>query len=220
MAKSARIRARASRTELLTVSRVERSILLIRGVKILLDSDLAEMYGVTTKRLNEQVRRNRSRFPSDFMFQLSENESRALRSQNATLNALGSGRGQHRKYRPYAFTEHGTVMLASVLNSPRAVQASIYVVRAFVRLRQFAATHEAVREKLDELEKRLEQHDEQFAAVFDAIRQLMEPDVDADAEDPNRPRIGYQTELAPPPASQAPLKRRRTPKAARQAVRA
>lgn len=192
----------ASRTELIAVARVERSILLLRGQKVLLDSDLAEVYGVTTKVLNQAVKRNLQRFPGDFMVRLTQQEVRSLRSQTVTSN---TGRGGRRSL-PYAFTEHGAVMLASVLNSPRAVEASLYVVRAFVRLRQFAATHEALREKLDELEKKLEQHDEQFAAVFEAIRQLMEPD---EGDDPDRPRIGYQTELSPSPPPLAKRPRRR-----------
>jgi len=135
----------------------------------MLVSDLARLYGVTTKRLNEQVRRNIDRFPQDFMFQLTREEYDALRSQIATLK---TGRGQHRKYLPYAFTEHGAVMLANVLNSPTAVQASIQVVRAFVRLREMMITHTELARRLDELEKK---YDKQLAVVFEAIRALMAP---------------------------------------------
>ena len=116
----------------------------------MLDSDLAGLYGVTTKRLNEQVKRNIERFPADFMFQLNAEEHEALRSQIATLK---TGRGQHRKYPPYVFTEHGAIMAASVLNSPRAIQVSVYVVRAFVRLREVLATHKDLARKLEDLEK-------------------------------------------------------------------
>lgn len=150
------------------VERIESRILLIRGHKVMLDSDLAELYRVSTKRLNEQVRRNRERFPEDFMFQLTPEETEALRSQFATSNR---GRGG-RRYRPYAFTEHGAVMLASVLNSPVAVQASIQVVRAFIRLREILATHKELARKLAELEQK---YDRQFKVVFDAIRELMAP---------------------------------------------
>jgi hypothetical protein len=132
----------------------------------MLDEDLADIYGVTTKRLNEQVKRNRQRFPSHFMFQLTTPEFTDLRSQFATSRWGG------RRTLPYAFTEHGAVMLASVLNSPTAIQASIEIVQAFVRLRQMLASHVALARKLTALEKK---YDTQFKAVFDAIRQLMEP---------------------------------------------
>jgi phage regulator Rha-like protein len=150
------------------VERIASRIVLIRGQKVMLDADLAEIYRVSTKRLNEQVKRNRGRFPEDFMFQLSPEEAKALRSQFATSKR---GRGG-RRYRPYAFTEHGTVMLASVLNSSVAVQASIQVVRAFVRLREILSTHRELAHKLAKLEK---QYDKQFKVVFDAIRELMAP---------------------------------------------
>ena len=149
--------------------RIEAKILLIRGQKVMLDADLAALYGVSTKRLNEQVRRNKDRFPDDFLFQLSAQETENLRSQFATSSAEHGGR----RYRPYAFTEHGAVMLASVLNSKIAVEASIQVVRAFVRLRQMLATHKELAAKLAELESRLDAHDENITAVFEAIRQLM-----------------------------------------------
>ena len=151
------------------IERIEQIILLIRGQKVMLDADLAALYRVSTKRLNEQVKRNRHRFPEDFMFQLTSAEARALRSQFATSNG---GRGG-RRTRPYAFTEHGAVMLASVLNSRVAVQASVQVVRTFVRLRRLLAGHAALARKLDALEKR---YDAQFKVVFDAIRQLMTPE--------------------------------------------
>ncbi len=161
------------------VERIESRILLIRGQKVMLDSDLAEVYQVSTKRLNEQVKRNRERFPEDFMFQLTHEETETLRSQSATSN---SGRGG-RRYRPHAFTEHGAVMLASVLNSPVAVQASIQVVRAFIRLREILATHRELARKLVDLEQR---YDKQFKVVFEAIRELMAP------PKKERKRIGFQ----------------------------
>jgi hypothetical protein len=149
--------------------RIESRILLIRGCRVMLDSDLAELYEVATKRLNEQVKRNKDRFPADFMFQLTPEETKSLRSQIAT-----SKRGGQR-YRPYAFTEHGAIMAAGVLNSPRAIEVSIYVVRAFVKLRELLSSHKELGRKLDELEKRIEGHDEEIMGLFEAIRLLMEP---------------------------------------------
>ena len=134
-----------------------------------MDSDLALLYGVTIKRLNEQVRRNNKRFPTDFMFRLTSKENDSLRSQFATLK---QGRGQHRKYLPYVFTEQGVAMLSSVLNSDRAVQVNIEIMRTFVKLRRILATHEDLARKLNALENR---YDSQFRVVFDAIRQLMAP---------------------------------------------
>jgi phage regulator Rha-like protein len=166
---------------LIPAERIEKAILLIRGHKVMLDSDLATLYGVTTKRLNEQVRRNRARFPEDFMFELTKEEADALRSQNATLK---TGRGQHRKYLPYAFTEQGVAMLSSVLSSERAIEVNIAIVRAFVKLREILATHKDLARKLDELEKR---YDSQFRIVFEAIRQLMLPPPEPD----KKRKIGF-----------------------------
>jgi len=152
---------------------VEMSVYVVRAF---VDSDLAALYDVPTRRLNEQVQRNAQRFPADFMFQLAQEEWDALRSQFATLK---TGRGQHRKYLPYAFTEHGTIMAATVLNSPRAVEVSIYVVRAFVQLRELLAGHTELAKRLDQLEARMERklltHDQAIAGILDAIRQLMAP---------------------------------------------
>lgn len=148
-----------------SITLIERSIHVVRGQKVLLDQDLAVLYGVTTKRVNEQVRRNPARFPPDFMFRLTAAEWDSLRSQNATSNA---GRGG-RRFLPFAFTEHGAVMLANVLSSPRAVQASILVVRTFVKLRELLATHEQISRRIDGLERRC---DGSFAAVFEMIRRL------------------------------------------------
>jgi phage regulator Rha-like protein len=153
------------------VERIQYRILLIRGHKVMLDSDLAELYRVSTKRLNEQVKRNKSRFPADFLFQLSAEEAQALRSRFATSISRRGGR----RYRPFAFTEHGAVMLATVLNSAVAVQASIQVVRAFVKLRELLSTHRELAKKLADLEKRIAGHDDEITALFEAIRQLMEP---------------------------------------------
>jgi phage regulator Rha-like protein len=169
------------------VERIESRILLLRDHKVMLDSDLAELYGVTTKRLNEQVKRNQQRFPADFMFQLTSEETKNLRSQIATSNRGGGGR----RYRPYAFTEHGAIMAASVLNSRRAIEVSVYVVRAFVKLREMLRTHKELAGKLAELEKRIEGHDDEITTLFEAIRQLMEP-----PEEPSK-RIGFHTKTVP-----------------------
>jgi ORF6N domain len=160
------------------VERIERSILLIRGHKVMLDADLAVLYAVSTKRLNEQVRRNRSRFPGDFMFQLTREEVRSLRSQFATSK---KGRGG-RRYAPLVFTEQGIAMLSTVLNSERAIQVNIEIMRAFVRLREMIATHKDLARKLEVLEKR---YDGQFKVVFDAIRELMA------WPEPNKRKIGF-----------------------------
>ena len=161
--------------------RIEQSILLIRGQKVMLDADLAVLYEVPTKALNQAVKRNIKRFPSDFMFQLSEKEYAALRSQFVTLK---SGRGQHRKYFPYAFTEQGVAMLSSVLNSERAILVNLEIMRAFVRLREMLASNVTLARKLAALEKR---YDEQFKVVFDAIRALMAP-----KSDRSRKKIAFQ----------------------------
>jgi hypothetical protein len=152
---------------------VESRILVVRQHKIILDNDLAELYGVPVKRLNEQVKRNRERFPADFMFQLTSEEREALRSQFATSKRDARG---GRRYAPYAFTEHGAIMAATVLNSERAVEMSVFVVRAFVRLRETLASNQQLAAKLDELEQRLETHDASIQDLIEAIRQLMIPD--------------------------------------------
>jgi len=172
----------ASKKSIIPIARVEESILVIRDQRVMLDSDLAELYGVTAKRLNEQVKRNRHRFPGDFMFQLTEQEWGILRSQIATSRISHGGR----RHPPFAFTEHGAIMLASVLNSERAIEASIYVVRAFVRLRELLITHKAVAQKLAELERKVVGHDQDIKALVDAIRQLMP------SPTPKRRRIGFE----------------------------
>jgi ORF6N domain len=165
------------------VQSISLSIAALRGQRVILDADLATLYGVETKRFNEQVKRNAARFPVDFMFQLTGEESDSLRSQIATLK---SGRGQHRKYLPYVFTEHGAIMAAMVLNSPRAVEVSVYVVRAFVRLREAAVLHKDLAERLSSLEEKTESlamsqdtfsrnTRNQLRQVFDALRELTTP---------------------------------------------
>ena len=153
------------------VDNVEGAIYLIRGQRVMLDSDLAAIYGVTTKRLNEQLRRNRRRFPQDFAFQLTTEEFRNLRPQFATSKGRGG-----RRYFPWVFTEHGAIMLASVLNSDIAVQASVRVVRAFVRLREMVAANAQLAAKLEELERRLDSHDEAIVDLFAALKRLLEPE--------------------------------------------
>ncbi len=150
---------------LIPIERIEKTILLIRNQKVILDVDIAELYGVSTKRLNEQVKRNIDRFPEDFMFQLTQDEYDDLRSQFATSSSWGG-----RRYPPYVFTEHGAVMLANVLKSEAAINASIQVVRAFVRLREMLASHKELSRKLDQMERK---YDAQFKEVFNAIRKLM-----------------------------------------------
>ena len=177
----------ASAKALVPAQDITRAILVLRGQRVLLDAELATLYGVTTKRFNEQVRRNRERFPEDFMFQLTAEESGSLRSQIATLKA---GRGQHRKYRPYAFTEHGAIMAATILNSPRAIEMSVYVVRAFVQLRELLSSNKELARRFAQLEARIDKHDEAIAAILSAIRQLMHP--------PTRKRrgIGFTADLS------------------------
>jgi phage regulator Rha-like protein len=171
---------------------IENRIYLIRSQKVLLDSDLAELYGVPTGRLNEAVKRNVKRFPEDFMFSLTLTEARevqALKSQNAILK-----RGQHRKYTPKAFTEHGIAMLSSVLTSERAILVNIAIVRTFVRLRQLLTTHEEIGRRLEQLEWRQAEHSEQIHQVFDTIQHLIEAPAEAGPQtvEPKR-RIGFPT---------------------------
>jgi hypothetical protein len=150
------------------MEQIQQSILLIRGKKVMLDTDLAQLYGVSTKRLNEQVKRNRDRFPQDFMFQLSAEEKTEVVAKCDHLASL-----KFSPTHPYAFTEHGAIMLAAVLNTPRAIEVSVFVVRAFVRLREILTTHKALAHKLAELESKIETHDEAIRSLVSAIRQLM-----------------------------------------------
>ncbi len=161
---------------------VESRILILRHQRVILDSDLAELYGVSVKRLNEQVRRNRERFPSDFAFQLTSTEDKALRLQIATSK---KGRGG-RRYPPYAFTEHGAIMAATVLNSKRAIEMSVFVVRAFVRMREMLAKNRQLAAKINELDRRLETHDTAIQDIIDAIKELMVP------EGRSKRKIGFQ----------------------------
>ena len=162
------------------LDRIGRSILLIRGQKVMLDADLALLYGTTTKRLKEQVRRNGERFPADFMFELTLDEK-----EQVVANCDHLARLKFSPYLPYAFTEHGALMLANVLNSPRAVQVSLQIIRTFIKLREMLASNAELARKLEMLEKK---YDKQFKVVFEAIRQLLEPP-------PASPRqIGFRVE--------------------------
>jgi len=168
-------------TNIIVVEKIDRAILLIRGQKVMLDVDLAVIYGVETRRLNEQVKRNIDRFPADFMFQLTDKEKNDVIANCDHLVKIKFSRTN-----PYAFTEHGAIMLASVLNTQTAIFTSVLIVRAFVRLREIFATHKELAKKLSELESK---YDEQFKVVFQALRELMQPEVLGS----ERHRIGYKT---------------------------
>jgi hypothetical protein len=168
------------------VEDIDRRIVVLRGQRVLLDSDLAALYGVPTKRFNEQVRRNLDRFPPDFTFQLNNQDFVVLRSQIATLR---TGHGQHRKYRPRAFTEHGAIMAATVLNSARAVEMSVYVVRAFVRMREVISQSKEIHKKLAELEQCIDHQDGTIVEIVRAIRRLTA--TPQPAPDKPRRKIGF-----------------------------
>lgn len=166
---------------IVSVENITSKIFMIRVIKVMLDRDLAELYGVETKRLKEQVRRNISRFPEDFMVELSEDEEVLLRSQFATLK----GTGKHSKYLSFVFTEQGVAMLSSVLNSKRAIEVNIAIMRAFVKMRELLATNKEFAGKLKRIEEHLAEHNDQFRVVFKAIRQLL-----SEEEKPKK-RIGF-----------------------------
>jgi DNA-binding PadR family transcriptional regulator len=198
----------SSSIALVTNEHIDRRVLLVRGQKVLLDSDLAELYGVETRALVQAVNRNEERFPEDFMFQLNAHEWGALlksqsvisseeregrgnlKSQSVTSKSTGTHGG--RRTRPYAFTEQGVAMLSSVLRSPRAISVNVEIMRAFVRLREMIASHTDLARKLSTLEKK---YDKQFKAVFEAIRELMAP-IEEDEEQPRE--MGFHTTLAKP----------------------
>jgi len=170
---------------MIPVERIEGAILELRGERVMLDADLAAVYGVETKALVRAVKRNAGRFPAGFVFHLTKEESARLRCQIGTSKGRGG-----RRYPPYAFTEHGAVMLAAVLKSERAVEVSVFVVKAFVHMRRILASHHQLALKLAELESKLGIHDENFKVVFDAIRQLMQQP--KPAPEPERRKIGFQ----------------------------
>lgn len=200
-ARKKQVRAAAkSSGSLVPLERIEQAIYLIRGQRVMLDSDLAAFYAVETAALNRAVKRNRARFPEDFCFQLASAEFDALRCQIGILNEAGnadrsdmpgiSRRGKHRKYRPYAFTEHGAIMAASVLHSERAVQVSVLVVRAFVRLRQILAEHRDLARRIEALERefvhKTDEHEAHIRRIYEILDDLMNPPAP-----PRKGRIGF-----------------------------
>ena len=171
-----------SNKSIIPIGKIEERILLIRGEKVILDADLAEFYGVPTKRLNEQVKRNRERFPQDFVFQLTSEEKSEVVANCDHLANLKYSRSL-----PYAFTEHGTIMAASVLNSTRAIEVSVFIVRAFVKLRQTIFEHKSLSQKMARLENKLADHDQQIISLVKAIKKLIDP-----KPLPKKRRIGFQ----------------------------
>ena len=171
----------AKSKSIIRVGTIQQRILLIRGEKVIVDADLAEAYGVPTRRLNEQVKRNKGRFPEDFMFQLSPEEKSEVIANCDHLSRL-----KFSKALPFVFTEHGTIMAASVLNSPKAIEVSVFVVRAFVQLREIVAGHKELTRKLGQLERKLSGHDDQILVMVEAIKQLMDPKLP-----PKTRRIGF-----------------------------
>src|ERR1051326_494878 len=171
-----------NKTAIILAKRVGSKILILRNQKVILDTDLAELYGVPVKRLNEQLKRNPQRFPRDFLFTLTREEYKHLRSQNATSSFAHGGR----RYLPHAFTEHGAIMAATVLNSRRAVEMSVFVVRGVVQMRQALVVNQHVISKLSELEARLDSHDAEIQDLVDAIRELLTP------PPANNRRIGFE----------------------------
>ena len=170
-------------SDIVPIENITSKIYVIRDTRVMLDRDLAELYGVKTKALKQAVRRNIARFPEDFMFELTKEEFRNWRSQFVTSNQDKMGL----RYRPMAFTEQGVAMLSSILKSERAIEVNVAIMRAFVQLREIMATRRELARKLEELEGRLGKHDEQFKVVFDAIRALME-----EPEKPRRKKIGFE----------------------------
>ena len=171
-----------TKTAIVVAGKVDSKIFVLRGQRVILDTDLAELYGVQVRQLNQQAKRNAKRFPPAFRFQLSSHELKILKSQNV-ISSKGHGGA---RYLPYVFTEHGAIMAATVLNSERAIEMSVFVVLAFVRMRRAIAGNRHILTKLAELERRLESHDTEIQDLLDAIRELMSP------EEPNRRRIGFE----------------------------
>ena len=171
-----------TKTAIVVARKVDSKIFVLRGQRVILDTDLAELYGVQVRQLNQQAKRNAKRFPPAFRFQLSSHELKTLKSQNV-ISSKGHGGA---RYLPYVFTEHGAIMAATVLNSERAIEMSVFVVLAFVRMRRAIAGNRNVLTKLAELERRLESHDAEILDLMNAIRELMSP------EEPNRRRIGFE----------------------------
>ncbi len=173
--------AKAKASVAIIEEKIVDKIHLVRGLKVMIDKDIAELYGVETKRLKEQVNRNINRFPSHYMIELTKDEYESLRSQNATLK-----QGAHTKYLPYAFTEHGVLMLANVLKSGRAIEMSIKIIDVFVKLREMLLTHTDILLKLEILEKQVVQNSDEIRTIFEALKQLLNP-----PQEP-RKRIGFK----------------------------
>jgi len=176
--------AKTNQQSIISDNSVLDKIYIIRGQRVMLDNDLAELYGVETRRLKEAVRRNISRFPSDFMFELEIEELNSSRSQFATLKIR---KGQNTKYRPFAFTEQGVAMLSSVLNSDTAIAVNIQIIRVFTRMRQMLLTHKDILLQLEKIEKKLTGHDTDIALIFQYLKQLLNP------PNPPREQIGFRT---------------------------
>jgi hypothetical protein len=174
----------AAEKSIVAVGKIENRILLIRGNKVIIDADLAEFYGVRTKRLNEQVKRNANRFPADFMIQLSSEEKAEVVANCDHLDKL-----KYSKSLPYAFTEHGAIMAASVLNTPQAIEVSVFIVRVFIKLRQIMAGQKELQRKISQIERRLTEHDVQIKELVNALMQLLKPD-----PPPKKRRIGFHKE--------------------------
>ena len=168
---------------MIPVGKIEQRIFLIRGNKVIIDTDLAEFYGVSTKQLNQQVKRNRNRFPKDFVFRLTAEEKAEVVTNCDHLSNLKYSRAL-----PHAFTEHGAIMAATVVNSARAIEVSVFIVRAFVRLRRFIAEHKELAQKIAHLERGLANHDETIVSMINAIEQLTNPELP-----PPKRRIGFQS---------------------------
>jgi phage regulator Rha-like protein len=173
--------AKAKASAAIIEEKIVDKIHLVRGLKVMIDKDIAELYGIETKRLKEQVNRNINRFPSHYMIELTKDEYESLRSQNATLK-----QGAHTKYLPYAFTEHGELMLANVLKSGRAIEMSIKIIDVFVKLREMLLTHTDILLKLEILEKQVVQNSDEIRTIFEALKQLLNP-----PQEP-RKRIGFK----------------------------
>jgi hypothetical protein len=184
-----RVNSTSARLVRVPAGAIERRIYIFQGQRVMVDSDLAKLYHVSTRAFNQAVKRNKDRFPKDFMFQLSTEEAKRLRSQTVTLDSAGKGRGRYAKYAPYVFTEHGIAMLSSILRSKRAVRMNIQIIRAFIRIREITAHHKDLVERVDKLEVAQQHHVSVIKILAEEIDQMKNPPVSA-----KRKRIGFRTE--------------------------